>query len=267
MRGLRPGPYDEAMDPHNSFEHHVIKRRDERSLLLQRPGREAPFLWCTIAIDDHGQIVVFGDFGPMVFGTHPGSLEERIAWMGSHPEVDSYVVEKANIGMSNFRRAMTVATAEDFEADVREIFAERVGELDDEGESFDKEDFEQKRKALTWEAFEEQLLEDELEMIEGTVVPAQQELDAYLTGLGSEDHWEWIGKIGCRPVREVGLAHAALRRAHVLLVDEECARIEAMTEEELRADCIARGTTLEVEARHARGIIAKAIQSVRDQEA
>lgn len=201
----------EANDPHASFTSHIITRRDERTLLLQEPGTGN--MWCTIAIDDHGQIVVFGDFGPMVFGYHRGPLEGRIAWMGSRETADSYVIEKVSIGMSTFRRAMTVATAEDFEADVREAFRERVGELD----KYTTKDFQKKHEALTWEAFREELLSEELEMLEHTALPAQRELDNYLVELGFEDNWEWIGGLGERPIPAVGLAHAALRRAHLLL--------------------------------------------------
>ena len=208
----------DRQDPHNSFEHHVIARRDERSIYLQNNEHAGSRLWsnnlwCTIAIDDHGQIVVFGtNPGPMVFGIHRGTLEERIAWMGSHPEADSYVVEKANIGMSKFRRAMTVATAETFEADVREVFRDKMSGLFDPSEEYTR-----LAPALTWEAFEEQLGYEEIEMLEQSAFPAQRALDQYLSELGYEDQWEWIGDIGERPVREVALAHAALRRAHLLI--------------------------------------------------
>lgn len=198
--------------PHEEFKDHQIARIDERSLYLENHVCGWNSLWCTIAIDDHGQIVVFGDFGPMVFGICRGSLEERIAWMGSHEEAYSYVIGKANIGMGNFRRAMTEVTAEDFEADAREAFGYRREELCE-----DHEDYEGDMEALTWESFEEKLGYDEKEMLEWTAIPAQRALESYMLDLGHHDSWEWIGGLGERPIREVALAHAALRRAHLLL--------------------------------------------------
>ena len=174
-------------------------------------------MWCTIAIDDHGQIVVFGDFGPMVFGYHRGPLETRIAWMGSKETADSYVVEKANIGMSHFRRAMTVATAEDFEADVRAAFKDRREELDE-----DARDYTRQCAGLTWDAFVVHLCHDDIYFHEGESLIAQHALNDYLTELGHDHWWEWLSNPGERPIPEIGLAHAALRRAHLLLRGAPC---------------------------------------------
>lgn len=215
--------------PHDAFTDHQITRRDQLSLELRNPANRN--LWCTITIDDGGGIVVFGDFGPIAFAYSDGrTLEQRIGWMGSHEHVDSYVAEKVGIGMSDVRNGIKVATAEHFEADVRDALKDRREELDDEGESFDKDDFEHKRAALTWEAFQtdwDWMLQEE--DYSPSIAPAVRKLNGYLETLGYDDNWEWLDGLGERMIPQVGYAHAALRRAHLLLkADREyvdrCAR-------------------------------------------
>ena len=200
-------------NPHDAFRDHVIKRQDERSLLLQNPTSSN--MWCTIAIDDHGQIVVLGDFGPIVFGFCAVPFIHRIDWLGSHEDVDEYVLGKARIGMSGLESALTVSSAEAFEADVRQEFAQKLQDLGDDHPPGPL------RTALTWEAFSTHIDPDEMEMLEWAALPAQRALDDYLGGLGYEDNSEWIGKVGQRPIPAIGHAHAALRRAHLLLKADE----------------------------------------------
>ncbi len=194
-------------NPHDVFREHVIKRQDERTLLLQNP--KSSNMWCTIAIDDHGQIVVFGDFGPIVFGCCVAAFIHRIDWLGSHEEADSYVLGKARIGMSGLEAALTVSSAEAFEADVRQEFAQKLQDLGDDHPPGPL------RTALTWEEFQEHMDDDE--MAEPSMYWAQCALDEHLQALGYQDNWEWIGRTGKRPIPAIGLAHAALRRAHLLL--------------------------------------------------
>ena len=200
--------------PHHLFKDHQIKRQDGRSLLLQSP--KTSDMWCTIAIDDHGQIVVFGDFGPIVFGCCVVPFIHRIEWLGSHEQADSYVMEKAGIGMSDLGSALTVSSAEAFEADVRAEFAEKLQDLGDHHVPGPL------RTALTWEAFRTHIDPDEMEILKWAALPAQRVLDDYVRDLGYIDNSEWIGSVGERPIPAIGLAHAALRRAHLLLkADEE----------------------------------------------
>lgn len=198
--------------PHDQFKDHKIKRQDERSLLLERP--DDPNMWCTIAIDDYGQIVVFGDFGPMVFGTCAVPFTHRIEWLGSHEEVDDYVLQKARNGMSGFASALTKVTWEDFESDARQALADRLEQLGDHTTG-------PLRTALTWEAFEPRIADGGLDRMEWSVFPAQRALHSYLDDLGYQGNWAWISKTGQRPISAVGLAHAALRRAHLLLKADE----------------------------------------------
>lgn len=203
-------------NPHDVFREHVIKRQDERSILLQNPNNSD--MWCTIAIDDLGQIVVFGDFGPIVFGFCAVPFAHRIGWLGSHEEADSYVLAKARIGMSNLRDALTVTSAESFEADVRQEFAVRLKALEDIGDEGASDSI---RDGLTWEAFGTYIDLGELEVLQWSALPAQRALYSYLEDLGYQDNWEWIGSLGERPIPSIGLAHAALRRAHLLLKADE----------------------------------------------
>lgn len=221
---------------HDRFKDHRIARRDDRSLLLQQPGEHRWNLWCTIVIDDGGQIVVFGDFGPVVFGhcSRRMALAHRIAWLGLHEQADGYVCEKACIGMSDYRDALTVTTWETFEADVREAFKERRRELQLDARCGDSSEPDEaavkKQQALTWDAFREALDCNAAELLEnGEPLLALQELHEYLSELGYEDNWEWIGGVGKRPIPQIAMAHAALRRAHLLLEEEReyverCAR-------------------------------------------
>lgn len=199
-------------NPHDQFKDHKIRRNAAMSLLLKNPN--SGNMWCTIAIDDHGQIVVFGDFGPIVFGHCVAPFEQRIEWLGSHADVDDYVLGKARIGMSGLQSALTVSSAEAFEADVRQEFKVRLEALDDIG---DEGRSGRIRAALTWESFQTRIDPDELEMLNCTVLPAQQSLDRYMDDLGYIENWEWIGKTGQRPIPAIFHAHAALRRAHLLL--------------------------------------------------
>jgi hypothetical protein len=196
--------------PHEAFAGHEIARIDERSLLLRDPA--CSNLWCTIAIDDMGQIVVFGDFGPIVFAHSRGSLRDRVAWIGSHGECDDYILCKAGQGMANVRRGMTVATLDDFEADAREALESRRSELDE-----NDDEYQMRCDRLTWEAADESMMLDESDA-DPSAESAQRKLFEYLDAIDEgDDAWEWVGGLGERPIRDIALAHAALRRAHLLL--------------------------------------------------
>lgn len=203
--------------PHEAFTEHKITRHGDMSLELRNPKNSN--LWCTIAIDDGGGIVVFGDFGPIAFAYSDGStLEQRIGWMGSHADVDSYVAEKVGIGMSDVREGLKVASAEHFEADVRAAFVDRRDELDLEFTN----KYEEAMRRLTWEAFQDDwdcmLAEDDYSP---SIAPAARKLNGYMQSLGYDDNWEWIAGLGERFIPQVGYAHAALRRAHLLLKADE----------------------------------------------
>ncbi len=87
----------------SNFSTHEIVDRVEtptlRSYLLQgcRDGRRVGEFWCRVNVFDRFVSVV-GDFDPVVFAYGPTDLRELIAWMGSHPTVDSYVAQKASMG-------------------------------------------------------------------------------------------------------------------------------------------------------------------------
>lgn len=197
--------------PHDAFKDHEVTRHYGRSLELRNPKDSN--LWCTIAMDDGGGIVVFGDFGPIAFSySDRMNLTQRIAWIGSHEDVDSYVAEKVRHGMSDVSAGLKVATAEHFEADVRAAFEDRRNDIDDIGDV---------RGRLTWEAFQDDwdwmLGEDDYSP---SVAPAARKLDGYMQTLGYDDNWEWIDGLGERFIPQVGYAHAALRRAHLILQAE-----------------------------------------------
>lgn len=197
--------------PHEEFKHHAIMSRDARSLELRNPKNSN--LWCTITIDHGLQIAVLGDFGPVVFGHCVAkTLEGRIAWIGSHSQADSYICEKASIGMSNVRHGISESSFDYFKADVTRAF-ENERELLADGNAFTPAH----ARNLTWDAFElaSGITEDDCSPC-ATI--ARRKLLDYLESIDmADDAWEWIGGLGLRPMRDIALAHAALRRAHLLI--------------------------------------------------
>ncbi len=89
-----------------AFKDHVIRKRDERSWLCFRPYTDAKAgwhstYWFEVIVLAGGELYVHGDISGMHFahyGAHK-SAEEVLRWMGAHPSVDSYVLQKASIGM------------------------------------------------------------------------------------------------------------------------------------------------------------------------
>jgi hypothetical protein len=91
-----------------SFEHHVIRSRDDRSWVCQRPytdekgGWDSTF-WFEAIVLAGGELYVHGDIDGMHFahyGKHE-TKEEVLRWMGETRDLGYYVAQKARIGMGS----------------------------------------------------------------------------------------------------------------------------------------------------------------------
>lgn len=87
-----------------AFEEHTIVRQTDDVIHLVKPYPDGKFC-STYAVQltraMFGTLIVSGDIGPVVFSHGPGSLDGLIRWVGHHPEVTSYILEKARIGTRN----------------------------------------------------------------------------------------------------------------------------------------------------------------------
>ena len=187
------------------------------SYLLQgcRDGRRVGEFWCRVSVFDR-HVSVVGDFDPIVFAYGPTGPRELIAWMGSHPTVDSYVAEKAAIG-SGGRDKISRWDVEQ----AREDLLMRVDELRVEAEAASDDE--------TWYADRcaelDRLLEIAYKLPEyddrlGCDLLAQQVHEA----LECPCDEGWIEDLGRSLDVDVHLAHAAVARLHALLLAEEASR-------------------------------------------
>ena len=118
-----------------AFKNHKISRQiSERHWVIQQPYKDGHPGWdsmyaAEIIVTVCGRIVVTGDIGPMLFGYYslPDSNPEgAIHWMGRQGKVDSYVCEKAHIGMGEDIKEWNADVAR---VDLTDIYDQRVEDL------------------------------------------------------------------------------------------------------------------------------------------
>lgn len=109
----------------DAFRQHVIRKRSEDRVLLQRP--DTGIFWLDIILLGNG-LYVGGDIKPVVFGGGQDAIgiEQRVSWMNRSSADDHYFIEKACIGTG--RESIMVydadAAVEDVENLIRELDAE-----------------------------------------------------------------------------------------------------------------------------------------------
>jgi hypothetical protein len=177
-----------------AFESHVITKRAEGRWLIQRLyadgvprsdyAAEIVSLWW-------GALLVGGDINHVIFARYSGSNEAKVAWIGGDEEVTSYILEKATIGMEG---PLLVWEKEEARVTLLAYCAQR--KKDDPEEYAELE--EAYKEVLddfpdTWEAAAEALWE----------IDSETEVDLRV------------------PDSRVYYAHAAVRKLHLLLEEEE----------------------------------------------
>lgn len=185
------------------FSKHIIKSRGEHHVFLGQPGTVN--MSCAISLAGGRHLSVIGDIDPVVFSYYNGpSLAGAIGWMAKCGGPDSYVYEKARIGMGGGAwPALQDYDGDLFEKDARAEIDELLKGYDDDP------------PAVSWDGFEEnRSIEFDREHL------IHSEFYEYLDELGICDHSEWVYELGYRPSRRLHTAHAALRRAHAILSGE-----------------------------------------------
>jgi hypothetical protein len=176
------------------------------SWLLKRrydDGGWTSTFWCRITAAD-GLLRVDGDFNPTVFAYGPTDPERCVRWMGSHRQLDSYVMEKAANGTGG-KRVVDYHTDLAFE-DLRQVIADT--EKQDPDDSF---------LAAMRVGLEVLCTHDGLIGVHEIVTAIYDEAGCY-------DILEAIGDIGQRPSAGVVFALQALNRLVGLLDHAEVPR-------------------------------------------
>lgn len=192
-----------------AYENHRIKIErpcgTRWSLLEQKPdGRWSGNLWCEIIVLAGGSVLVHGDFEPCIFaGFSGGSPRDHIAWIGGHEDV-SYPASKASLGLGSREyveeidedvlRTELREIADDWENESGEKIPEEVLEaIDDACDQIETEALQQ---------FELQKLI--MQLVEANVVDSER-----------------AASLGVVTSRRAIMAHAAIRRLHILLCERE----------------------------------------------
>jgi hypothetical protein len=169
-------------------------------LLKQRHtdgGWDCTFSCRVMAAD--GKLTVTGDFYPTVFAHGPRDPRSLVGWIGSRPTVDSYVEEKACIGMGRWR--VVEWSVKSALLDLRE----RIAELERDGDADDLASVEALRAGL------------DVDPSDAGQAGVQEIVAVIATHAQCPDILDVVGAIGARPAASVVLAWQALRRLVELL--------------------------------------------------
>lgn len=187
----------------------TVEADDFASWLLMRPREDGGWdsaFWVRITAAD-GLLRVSGDFNPIVFAHGPRDPRACVGWMGSHPFADSYVLEKARIGMGG-DDAVYRWDSDDARRDAHELIGHEVDYRDEDDEPTDLE------RALR-AALESS---DEYSGKWGCFLFQREAYNALLKH-NPDDNLD-IASIGRRTSHALELAHAAVRRLHALLLED-----------------------------------------------
>jgi len=100
----------------HAFERHLIRKESEGRWLLMRPHKDGwddpdrrwdSNMWTEVICLEGEGLYVGGDIGHIIFRYGPRGYEERVFWLGRKPAWDSYVQQKASIGMGGDRHGVT----------------------------------------------------------------------------------------------------------------------------------------------------------------
>lgn len=194
------------------FSEHEIRRRGENQVFLSRPNTGD--MSCTIFLAGNRHLAVIGDIDAVVFSYYngppqPGAtrLSSAIRWMGHREIPDSYVQEKARIGMgSKTHWVLNDYDGDLFEKDARAEINNLIQAYGRDGEF-----------QISWDEFENDFYAHGF-IGDRTATPAS--FVDYLWKNGIRDSTEWVFDLGQRPSMRLHTAHAALRRAHAILSGE-----------------------------------------------
>jgi len=113
---------------HKAFAQHSIRERSEGRWVLQKKHTEGEYAgkwescyWTEIIVLSGGSLLVHGDISSVIFSHYSDDRvpENVLRWMGSHPNVDCYVAQKAAIGMGGSQHVQ-IRDDEVMEAEIRE---------------------------------------------------------------------------------------------------------------------------------------------------
>jgi len=216
--------------------HQISERLSERHWLLQRPYTEGAPGWdwtyaAEIVVTRSGNILVTGDIGPMIFGHYSEPRKNPkggVHWMGRQRGVDSYITEKASIGMGGGHPDSVYHWDTDIaRADLNDYYRERVEELREEITDHVTAEAEYDEVAVDPAKIERRLNEA---IKTDAYAQAYQECkndldmgpDIALQPLGEcDDGWEIASGIGRVTDPTVYYAWAALERLSILFNEEE----------------------------------------------
>ncbi len=220
--GTSPDAYMKRMTEtgEETFSQHRISKtlRDHeetwaRWLIQKRYDDDKGWDWtCAAEIItlSNGGILVSGDWSPVVFAHGPADPHSRIAWMGSHPNVDSYIAEKATIGMGGRGDSLT----EQWDSDVAlwrldDVISDRKEWLT--VHTNDDPDFDADPVI--------EALKDARDHRYDGAMPLYHFLQDALGGEGYEWFFDEAPNIGNVISPRVIYAHAAIRRLHLILTE------------------------------------------------
>ncbi len=197
-------------------EHRIVSRVETPELgswLLMKPRTDGftRQMWARVTASDM-HVIVIGDWSPIVFAFHDGTPREKIAWIGGHPKLDHYVIEKADIGSRPY--PVLAWDQQDAKDDLRSRLKDLREELEDE-------DIREKTRvgSLGWEV-------SMLDSIVASWGPRhcyvdQDEFCNHIESHLYQSCHDWIGGLGMRPSSHLEFAFGAVKHLHGLLCKEE----------------------------------------------
>jgi len=191
--------------------HEIVDKREDRWRIARRDkdGHLTNIHYAEIVSLWGGRIYVGGDIDDCVFayyGDHPDHLS-KLRWMGCCKDVDYYVKQKAQMGLTDNGKLVNEFDAQVAEHDLDYYLAEELKRIQENaGDDEDSGEGEAQRMRDVFERAKELLHDD------------PHELRTYLYHeLHDGDAWEWLGELGTIVSHRVVYAWAALRRLCELL--------------------------------------------------